>query len=152
MDREETSVGSFGIRVGAGLKLRAVARIIDHFLIGIVSVSAVWISGYDAEFESTVLSAALVIAYFTLAESYFGRTIGKMILGLRTVGPGGGNPSFDAAFSRNAWYLLAVLPYVGGIAEIAAVVSIAVTISRSPANTGWHDIFAGGTRVVQVGS
>jgi hypothetical protein len=36
------------------------------------------------------------------------------------------------------------------LAELAAAIYIAVTISQSPTNTGWHDTFAGGTRVVTV--
>ncbi len=150
MDREDRSVESSELGIGASLKRRAIARFIDSFLIGLVIVYAIPIAGFTEGFTTTVLSVAVVMAYFTLMESYNGRTIGKMALGLKTVGPGGGNPSPEMAFRRNIWYLLGIIPYVGGLAEIAAVIYISVTISRSPTNTGWHDIFAPGTRVLPV--
>ncbi len=151
MDREDRSVESSELSIGASLKRRAVARIIDSLLIGIVIVYAMPIAGFSEGFTTSVLAVAIVTAYFTLMESHAGRTIGKMALGLRTVGPDGGNPSLEMAFRRNIWYLLGLLPYIGGLAEIAAVIYVAVTISRSPTNTGWHDTFAPGTRVVSSG-
>ncbi len=151
MDREDRSVESSELSIGASLKRRAVARIIDSLLIGIVIVYAMPIAGFSEGFTTSVLAVAIVTAYFTLTESHAGRTIGKMALGLRTVGPDGGNPSLEMAFRRNIWYLLGLLPYIGGLAEIAAVIYVAVTISRSPTNTGWHDTFAPGTRVVSSG-
>jgi uncharacterized RDD family membrane protein YckC len=148
VDRGDTSIGSSDLGVGAHLGPRAVARVIDSFLIGVFIIYAIGIAGFELGFTANVLSVAIVMAYFTLMESYSGRTIGKMILGLRSVGPDGGVPSLEMAFRRNVWYLLGFLPYLGGLAEIAAVVAIAVTISRSPKNIGWHDIFAGGTLVI----
>ena len=148
MDQEYGSVESSELRVGAGLTKRAIARMIDSLLIGMVIVYAIPMVGFTEGFTTTVLSVAVVMAYFTLMESYNGRTLGKMALGLRTVGPTGGNPSLEMAFRRNIWYLLGILPYVGGLAELAAVISVAVTIGRSPTNTGWHDVFAPGTRVI----
>ncbi|MEA3509966.1 MAG: RDD family protein [Actinomycetota bacterium] len=152
MDREDRSVERSELGIGADLKKRVVARIIDSFLIGMVIIYAIPLAGFTDEFTMTVLSVATVMAYFTLMESFNGRTLGKMVLGLRTVGPSGGNPSLEMAFRRNVWYLLGILPYVGSLAEIAAVIYIAVTIGRSPTNTGWHDNFAPGTRVVPVGA
>ena len=35
-------------------------------------------------------------------------------------------------------------------AQLAAAIYIAVTINSSPTRTGWHDQFAGGTRVVRT--
>jgi len=150
VDWEDRSVESAELGVGATLKIRAIARIIDSFLIGIFTLYAMGLVNLDVGFNAGVLSVAIVMGYFVLMESYAGRTIGKMILGLRTVGPDGGNPSLDMAFRRNIWYLLGILPYLGGLAEVAAVIAVAVTISRSPTNTGWHDAFAGGTRVLPV--
>ena len=152
MDREDRTVESSGVSVGAGLKRRAVARFVDSFLIGIVIIYAIPAAGFTEGFTTSVLSVAIVMAYFTLMESYSGRTIGKMALGLKTVGPDGGNPSPEMAFRRSIWYLLSIFPYVGGLAEIVATIYIAVTIGRSPTNTGWHDTFAPGTRVVLIGA
>jgi uncharacterized RDD family membrane protein YckC len=148
VDQGDTSIGSSDLGVGAPLGPRVVARVIDSFLIGVFSIFAIGIAGFELGFTANVLSVAIVMAYFTLMESYSGRTIGKTTLGLRSVGPDGGVPTLDMAFRRNVWYLLGLLPFLGGLAEIAAVIAIAVTISRSPKNIGWHDIFAGGTLVI----
>lgn len=150
MDRGDTPVESSELGVAAGLGPRFVARLVDSVLVGVTSVYVIGVAGLAVGFTANVLSVAIVIAYFTLMESYTGRTIGKMLLRLRTVGPEGRNPSPEAAFRRNVWYLLGFVPYVGGIAEIAAMIYVAVTINQSPMNTGWHDRFAGGTRVVPV--
>jgi uncharacterized RDD family membrane protein YckC len=150
VDQGDTSVGRSELGIGASLGPRFAARLIDSFLIGVVSIYTISIAGFAVGFTANMLSVAIVIGYFAVMESYNGRTIGKMALRLKTVGPDGGNPSLETAFRRNIWYLLGILPYIGGIAEIAAVIYVAVTISQSPMNIGWHDLFAGGTRVVRV--
>ena len=150
MDQGDTSVGRSELGVGASLGPRFAARLIDSFLIGVVSIYTISIAGFAIGFTANMLSVAIVIGYFAVMESYTGRTIGKMALRLKTVGPDGGNPSLETAFRRNIWYLLGILPYIGGIAEIAAVIYVAVTISQSPMNIGCHDLFAGGNRVVRV--
>ncbi len=151
VDREDMYVEGTELDVGASLWPRFVARLIDSILVGLVSAYVIGFAGFAFGFVASTLSVAISIGYFALMESYGGRTIGKMLLKLKTVGPDGGNPSIEMAFRRNIWYLLGILPYIGGMAEIAAVILVAVTISRSPMNTGWHDNFAPGTRVVPVG-
>lgn len=151
VDWEDTPTADSGVGIAASLGPRFLARLIDSFLIGFASVYGIWMAGDVGVFTVSLLSVAIVIAYFTLMESYTGRTVGKMLLKLKTIGPDGGNPSLEMAFRRNGWYLLSIVPYIGGLGEIAAALYIAMTISRSPANIGWHDTFAGGTRVVPVG-
>ena len=80
-----------------------------------------------------------------------------MALSLRTEGPDGNPPSLEVAIRRNFWValgILAVVPFVGGLigalAELVIVILIAVTVSNSPTKQGWHDNFAGGTRVVKT--
>lgn len=99
---------------------------------------------------TAVVTAAITIGYFALMESQMGQTVGKMLLGLRTEGPDGNKPSLEHAFKRNAWYALAIVPWIGGLAQLAATIYIAVTINNSPDRIGWHDTFAGGTRVVKT--
>ena len=90
-------------------------------------------------------------------ESRNGQTVGKMLLKLRTVGPGGGMPTTQEAFRRNFWVglgVLAIIPFggvLGGLAELVIVIVIAVTISQSPTKQGWHDKLAGGTQVQKTG-
>ncbi len=92
-----------------------------------------------------------------LLESSRGQTLGKMLLRIRTVGAGGGNPTTAEALKRNAWTaigILGVVPmlgWIGNLLSLAAVIAIMVTISGNTATRqGWHDNFAGGTRVVRT--
>jgi uncharacterized RDD family membrane protein YckC len=90
-------------------------------------------------------------------ESRNGQTVGKMLLKLKTVGPDGGNPTVEEAVKRNAFYAIGLaswIPILGifaGLAELAAVIYIAVSINGSPTKQGWHDTFAGGTSVIKIG-
>jgi uncharacterized RDD family membrane protein YckC len=157
-----------GVGAPAEVGTRFIARIIDHILLAVVIFALIIpfvigamfadVSGFSGffggagvgSFVSGLVTAAITIAYFAFMESNQGRTIGKMVMGLRTEAPGGGNPTMEQALRRNAWYALGIIPWLGGLAELAAVIYIAVTISNSATNTGWHDQFAGGTRVVRT--
>ena len=157
-----------GIDRPAELLPRFLAKLVDFVLLGVVNfvlVSSFLIGvlfggsgatafGMMGEFGpagivSAVVSALLYVAYFSLMESSLGQTLGKMLLGLRVEGRGGGKPGLEAAVRRNAWMLLAVMPWLGGVAQFVAAIAIAVTINSSPTNTGWHDD-VGGTRVVKT--
>ena len=154
--------------VAADLGTRFLARLIDHILLGIVifalivplvigamfadvGFGSMFTGGFDGgSLFAGIVGAAITIGYFALMEARTGQTVGKMLLGLRTVGPDGGNPTTEAAFKRNAWYALGIIPWIGGLAELALAIYIAVTISNSVTNTGWHDEFAGGTKVIKT--
>ena len=169
-----------GIGQPADLMPRFVARLIDFVLLAVVNgflVSFVVVgimlgsdagsltgwgvtngTGYAASAVSTVITALITLAYFTLMESSRGQTLGKMLLKLETRGPGGGRPTLEQALKRNAFTainVLTIIPFFGffaGVASLAAVITIAVTInSDTVARHGWHDNFAGGTTVVRVG-
>ncbi|MEX2486811.1 MAG: RDD family protein [Nitriliruptoraceae bacterium] len=99
----------------------------------------------------SVISAAIYVAYLSLLETSRGQTIGKMVMKLRVVGPDGGNPSMQAALRRNAWVLLSIIPWFGGLLQVAVAAYIGYTIYDSSDNVGWHDNFAGGTRVIKIG-
>lgn len=152
---------------GAEVGVRFVARLIDMVILTIVeTIIAVVIIGafFDGLSASStlgtglgvgvivaqVVSIVITIGYFAWFESARGQTLGKMIMRLRTVGPNGGNPTIEEGIRRNAWYALAIVPIIGGLAELAAAIYIAVTISQSPENSGWHDQFAGGTKVMPI--
>ena len=80
-----------------------------------------------------------------------GRTLGKMALGLSVRGPGGApKPDFKQSAIRNAFTLLPIVPVVGGLLGVIAIVVIAVTINSSPTKQGKHDEMAGGTQVVKT--
>jgi uncharacterized RDD family membrane protein YckC len=167
---------SGGVGQPADLLKRFLARLIDFILVGIVNAILTAIVGgifdvtmnsyggysasgtFAASAISGVISAVLYLAYFTLMESRNGQTLGKMLLKLQTQGPGGGTPTTEQALRRNIWTGLGILsivpilgPIVGGLGQLIAEIMIAVTISQSPVNEGWHDRFAGGTRVIRIG-
>ena len=96
------------------------------------------------------MTALLGFAYFVFLESSRGQTFGKQLLGLRTVGAAGGNPTQAEAAKRNAFLLLNILPILGGFLVLVAYIVIAVTINSSPTKQGKHDEIAGGTQVISV--
>ena len=164
-----------GVGQPAGLGSRFLARLIDGIVVAVVNgiLTAILVVGimggsaagygvgtndnFAAGAVSSILTAVLYLGYFTLMESRKGQTLGKMILKLQTQGPDGSIPTTEQAFKRNAWSglaILGVIPILGFVAsllELAAVIAIAVTINSSPTKQGWHDNFAGGTRVLKVG-
>jgi uncharacterized RDD family membrane protein YckC len=169
-----------GIGQPAGLGPRFLARLLDFILLGVVTgiLSSVVVAGmllgshagvlstwgvgrstsYPANAVSSAISALIALGYFTLMESSRGQTLGKMLLKLQTLGPGGGRPTMEQALRRNAFTaipvfgVVPVLGAVSGLLSLAAVITIAVTISRNATtHRGWHDDFAGGTTVVRIG-
>ncbi|AXH98037.1 RDD family protein [Ornithinimicrobium avium] len=153
---------------------RFVARLIDHVLlfavnmvlvvfliVGVVMNGSGGLMGRGNFFTnvvSSVLAAAIYLAYFAYLESTRGQTIGKMVMKLETRGQDGGRPSMEQAIRRNIWVafgLLGVIPIIGGVlaglGQLVAMILIAVGISGDAvARRGWHDKFAG-TQVVKIG-
>ena len=137
---------------------RLIARLIDGVAIWIIliilgSILSVGIFAFGSGFDGifllfSVIAALLVVGYFALMESNMGQTLGKMVVGVRTEGPSGGKPTFEQALKRNAWYALYIIPILGWLAVLGVAIYILITINNSPARMGWHDKFAGGTRVV----
>lgn len=159
-------------QVSADLLTRFVAKLVDGILLAIVNFILVTVVIFGALFSTAgtggpfgmgmggfsltgllagIVSAVIYVGYFAFMESSKGTTVGKMLLKLEVRGPDGGNPSFEAALRRNAWMLLSIVPIIGGLAQLVVAIIIAVTIQNSAQNNGWHDEFAGGTRVVKVG-
>jgi uncharacterized RDD family membrane protein YckC len=137
---------------------RFLARLIDGIIVGIVYFILYIIllsatSYFLAVFLSGAVAAVLYIGYFGYLESERGQTIGKQVMKLKTLGPDGqSNPTMNEAVKRNIWYALGIIPFVGGLAELGAVILIAVGINGDPVKRQhWFDNFAGGTSVVKVG-
>jgi uncharacterized RDD family membrane protein YckC len=155
-------VDRFVARLLDGLILLVVnVVLIGPLIIGAALTSAAGLDdgGFVTGAMRAVLSAAISLGYFSWMESSQGRTVGKMAMRLRTLGPHGSNPTFEQALRRNVWVGLGVLGVVpvigsliGGLAELVAVILIAVGINGDPVRRqGWHDRFAGGTRVIKEG-
>lgn len=155
---------------------RFLARLIDGVLLAVVNVVIVSVivvgavmgesaSGFSgassaiAGIVAAVISTAIYLGYFGYMESSRGQTVGKMVMKLQTMGPQGGHPTMEQAIRRNifmAFGLAGIIPIIGGIigglAQLVAVIMIAVGINSDPVRRqAWHDRFAGGTAVVKIG-
>jgi len=105
----------------------------------------------------TLLSAVLALSYFALFESRMGATPGKRVLALRVYAPDGNPPSLADAVRRSVFAIAGVVAVVPLIGEslamplnLFAVITVIITIQRSPSRQGWHDRFAGNTQVVHA--
>ena len=135
--------GGLGVRFFARLIDGIIVHIFGFFLAFVLDVlSSIWVTG--------LFSGLLTFIYFVAFEVSQGWTPGKKLLGLRVLGPGGApKPTAQQSAIRNAFTLLAIVPYFGGLLALIAYIVIAVTISNSPTKQGKHDEFAGGTQVVK---
>jgi uncharacterized RDD family membrane protein YckC len=135
-----------------GLGLRFVARLIDGILVNIVAfLLAIAVSSMSNYWVTGLFSGVLMFLYFLAFETMQGWTPGKKLLGLSVHGPGGAaKPTAQQSAIRNVWTLLNIVPFVGGLLTLIAVIVIAVTINSSPTKQGKHDELAGGTQVVKT--
>jgi uncharacterized RDD family membrane protein YckC len=134
-----------------GLGVRFAARLIDGIIVNVVAfVIAFAIASLNNYWVTGLFSGLLMFVYFVAFESTQGWTPGKRLLGLSVRGPGGApKPDLQQAAIRNVWTLLNIVPFIGGLLTLAAVIVIAVTINSSPTKQGKHDELAGGTQVVK---
>ena len=134
-----------------GLGLRFAARLIDGIIVNIVAFGIAMAIGSLTNYWVTGLfSGLLTFLYFLAFEGTQGWTPGKKLLGLSVRGPGGAaKPDLQQAAIRNVWTLLNIVPFIGGLLTLVAVIVIAVTINSSPTKQGKHDELAGGTQVIK---
>ena len=131
---------------------RFLARVIDGLIVGIVGSIALFALHMQSSIAVTGLfTGVLMFIYFVAFEVTQGWTPGKKILGLEVRGPGGApKPDLQQSAIRNAFTLLPVIPFLGGLLGVIAIIVIGVTISSSATKQGKHDELAGDTQVVKV--
>jgi uncharacterized RDD family membrane protein YckC len=134
-----------------GLGLRFAARLIDGIIVNAVAFGiALSIGSLTNYWVTGLFSGLLMFLYFLAFESTQGWTPGKKLLGLSVHGPAGApKPDVQQSAIRNVWTLLNIIPFIGGLLTLVAVIVIAVTINSSPTKQGKHDELAGGTQVVK---
>jgi uncharacterized RDD family membrane protein YckC len=134
-----------------GVGLRFAARLIDGIIVNIVAfVLAFAIGALSNYWVTGLFSGLLMFIYFVAFETTQGWTPGKKLLGLSVHGPGGTpKPTAQQSAIRNVWTLLNIVPFIGGLLTLIAVIVVAVTINSSPTKQGKHDELAGGTQVVK---
>ncbi|TPG33526.1 RDD family protein [Mycolicibacterium hodleri] len=139
-------------RIEAGALLpRFFARVVDGFLVGIVGFVVGFVTNTWSNVMVTGLfTGLLMFVYFVAFEVSQGWTPGKKMLGLRVRGPADSpKPDLQQSAIRNAFTLLPIVPFIGGLLGVIAIIVIAVTISGSPTKQGKHDELAGGTQVLE---
>ena len=134
-----------------GLGVRFAARFIDGIIVGIVGfVLALAMDSTSNVMITGLFTGLLTFIYYVALEVTQGWTLGKKLLGLSVRGPAGApKPTAAQSAIRNSWTLLPIIPFVGGLLGIVAIIVIAVTINGSPTKQGKHDELAGGTQVVK---
>lgn len=153
MDPETSGAAGSGLApTTADIGPRVLARLLDALIVGLGASLALAIlqlppptlglGGIETWTHSAV-TAGLWWAYYVAFESLSGATLGKRIVKLRVVAAGGGRATLAAAALRNAWILFGLVPWIGGVVQIAAVIAIVVTVARHERNRGWHDRLAG---------
>lgn len=121
---------------------RALAKIVDSLiataLIGVstLAVAAPWLGWLG------------FLAILAALESRYGRTPGKVVVGVHVQDLDGNPPRLLAATVRNAWQLVGLVPLVvptlvAPVLEIAMSGSIGWLIARDPLCRGPHDRVAG---------
>lgn len=145
---------SAGPIVPAGLHLASFARrgagvVIDQVIITVPVFAALYVLGYspnEAISESrtvwfTVAITALGLAYETMAIWRWGRTLGKLVTGLRVVGiTDGGRLGLTRSFQRSLVpTTLSAIPQVGPLLGIG----VYVWAFFDPLRQGVHDKAAG---------
>ena len=107
---------------------RAVAYVIDSIIVGIATAIILAITLFPSFianpatfvniFSFPFAMGLLYILYFPIAETMYGATIGKSLLGLKVVTKTDGKPSFEKAFIRNISKIhgvLMLLDLIGGL-------------------------------------
>ncbi|MFC6011868.1 RDD family protein [Nocardia lasii] len=144
----------FGGPQPADLWIRFGARVIDGLIVGIpvgIVTSFLLPSNLLVSFILTPLITTLAIVGYNVGlEVSQGATLGKKILGLRVVAPGGA-PALtpEQSLKRNLWLAPQIIYCLGSLATVGLGIYIAVTINNDPNKQGWHDKFAGGTQVIK---
>ncbi|MFC9476865.1 RDD family protein [Nocardia sp. NPDC056952] len=147
----------FGGVQAADLGIRLGARAIDGAIVGIpmffvnIGLSFAFIdSPFLGGIVIWLLAGIALVGYNVGLEVTQGATLGKKLLGLRVLAPGGA-PKLtpEASLKRNIFLAPMVVYCLGGLVTTGLAIYIAVTISNDPNKQGWHDKFAGGTQVVK---
>lgn len=152
----------------ADLGVRFGARVIDWILLAIVNgvISAVIVFGLlftdmdggnpfatvgwsVGSFVASIVTLAITYAYYVFLETTTGKTVGKMLLNLEVRSRNGGYPSVEQSFKRNFFFALSLIPFLGWLVQLAAIIYVAITINQKADNRGWHDEF-GDTVVVRT--
>jgi len=137
---------------GAGLGRRFAARLLDVLLVFLPVSLLLAIAGLPPPtfglggteaWTHSAVTALLWTGFYVMFEGTGGATPGKRLLRLQVVRDDGHDVGIAAALVRNVWLLFGLVPWIGGLLQLAAVIVIAVTIATDGQHRGRHDRLAG---------
>lgn len=137
--------GDLGTRIGA--------RVIDALILYIPYLIIYFLvkNSLGLTIGLGLLWTVVQLGYFVGMETSQGTTLGKKVLGLKVLAPGGAAKIEPVtSLKRNVFVAANIIPCVGGLVSLVLAIYIMVTISQDPNKQGWHDKFAGGTQVVKA--
>lgn len=139
---------------------RIVALLIDAIGLGIVvgipvsiiTGSASWSTSYDFNatwFLGYLIPPIIYYLYYSLMIGMRGQTVGGMIVSIKVVDLNGAPVTQEAAWKRQTWGLLGLIPCLGGLAQLALVIWGLVNLWQDPLRQTPWDKF-GETVVVEA--
>jgi uncharacterized RDD family membrane protein YckC len=137
----------------ADLGGRLVALVVDSLAVVLIVTPVAVLAELAGGGVPGGIEVVLVWFVYRAIADGTGGSLGKRLLGMRVVGPGGGRAGLGAGAARNLWSLSAIVPtlvppVIGNTVAVAVSVAVAITIARDPTERGWHDRLAG-TAVVR---
>ena len=133
----------------AGFWIRTAAYLIDLALLVVAgTLTTMLLTGADVEealagstesgIIGSILFEAVAVVYYTVGVGRWGRTLGKLVVGLRVVRSDGSSLTYLRAFARYWTYYLSFIPLGLGV----------IAIALSPQKRAWHDLVVD-TRVLR---
>src|SRR5262249_13880027 len=110
---------------------------IDAAILTACGLAFGWQIGFG--FNGLIAAAAIVLAYFALADVLAGATLGKAALRLQVISQEGTKPSLKQAAIRESFILLGAVPFAGPLLALGAWIWIVVTMRSSSMRKGVHD-------------
>ena len=116
---------------------RSLATMVDFIVMIVIGGAVGVIVGERSTATSVVIFLAIPIVYYLAFEASMGRTVGKLLTGLKVVDERGAVPSLRAVLIRTATRIVEVNPFLlGGIPA-------GIIADRSAARQRWGDMLAG---------
>lgn len=129
---------------------RVLARVLDAVIVGIPASLLLAVMGLPAPtiglggteaWAQSAITAGLWFLYYVSFEAVSGATFAKRIMNMKVVSDTEGTVGLGSAALRNSWILLGLVPAIGGVLLLGAVVWIVASMGQD--KKGIHDRLAG---------
>lgn len=88
--------------------------------------------GFFRSFLAGIVTSVVYFLYYSLLIGSRGQTLAGMILEIKVVDTTGGPVNMEQAFKRQSWGLLAIVPCIGGLAQLAVAIWGLVNLFNDP--------------------